>query len=55
MTGLAKRNPQNFDLRIVVSATLLQRETGGNLVEIFTNIAADSQSIHLQGKVRTHC
>ena len=53
MTELAKRNPQNFDLRIVVSATLLQRETGGNLVEIFTNIAATIRSRFIfKGKVR---
>lgn len=53
MTELAMRNPQNFDLRIVVSATLLQRETGGNLVEIFTNIAATIRSRFIfKGKVR---
>ena len=33
------RNPQNFDLKIFVSSVLLQRETGGNLIEIITNIA----------------
>ena len=53
MTELAMRNPRNFDLRIVVSATLLQRETGGNLVEIFTNIAATIRSRFIfKGKVR---
>lgn len=53
MTDMASRNPQNFDLRIVVSATLLQRETGGNLVEIFTNIAATIRSRFIfKGKVR---
>ena len=39
MTEMASRNPHNFDLRIIVSATLLQRETGGNLIEILHNIA----------------
>jgi tight adherence protein B len=34
-----KRNPANFDLKIFVSSVLLQRETGGNLIEIITNIA----------------
>jgi tight adherence protein B len=34
-----QRNPQNFDLKIFVSSVLLQRETGGNLIEIITNIA----------------
>ncbi|HTL34121.1 MAG TPA: type II secretion system F family protein [Kofleriaceae bacterium] len=33
------RNPANFDLKIFVSSVLLQRETGGNLIEIITNIA----------------
>lgn len=40
MTELAQRNPHNFDLKIFVSSVLLQRETGGNLVEILDNIAA---------------
>lgn len=53
MTEMAVRNPHNFDLRIMVSATLLQRETGGNLVEIFTNIAATIRARFLfKGKVR---
>jgi tight adherence protein B len=53
MTEMALRNPHNFDLRIVVSATLLQRETGGNLVEIFTNIAATIRARFIfKGKVR---
>jgi len=53
MTEMAVRNPHNFDLRIVVSSTLLQRETGGNLVEIFTNIAATIRARFIfKGKVR---
>ncbi|MDP6935385.1 MAG: type II secretion system F family protein [Myxococcota bacterium] len=36
---LADRNPRNFDLRLFVSAVLLQKETGGNLVEILDNIS----------------
>jgi tight adherence protein B len=53
MTEMAMRNPHNFDLRIVVSATLLQRETGGNLIEIFTNIAATIRARFIfKGKVR---
>ncbi len=40
MTDLAGRNPHNFDLKIFVSSVLLQRETGGNLIEILDNIAA---------------
>ena len=53
MMEMALRNPHNFDLRIVVSATLLQRETGGNLIEIFTNIAATIRARFIfKGKVR---
>lgn len=37
--NLCRRNPQSFDLRIFVSSVLLQRDTGGNLVEILQNIA----------------
>lgn len=33
------RNPGVFDLRLFVSSVSLQRETGGNLIEILTNIA----------------
>ena len=33
------RNPGVFDLRLFVSSILLQRETGGNLIEILENIA----------------
>jgi tight adherence protein B len=53
MTEMAQRNPHNFDLRIVVSATLLQRETGGNLIEIYRNIAATIRARFIfKGKVR---
>lgn len=37
--NLCRRNPQSFDLRIFVSSVLLQRDTGGNLVEILQGIA----------------
>ncbi|MCO4772534.1 MAG: type II secretion system F family protein [Deltaproteobacteria bacterium] len=40
LTHLAERNPSNFDLRLVVSCLLLQRQTGGNLVELLDNIAS---------------
>ena len=36
---LIKRNPKVFDLRLMVSSILLQRETGGNLIEILENIS----------------
>lgn len=39
LNSLVRRNPSNFDLKIFVSAVLLQRETGGNLIEILDNIA----------------
>jgi tight adherence protein B len=40
LVDLADRNPHNFDMRIFVSSVQLQRETGGNLVEILDNIAS---------------
>ncbi|TNE91348.1 MAG: hypothetical protein EP330_05590 [Deltaproteobacteria bacterium] len=36
---LLNRNPGIFDLQLLVSSILLQRETGGNLIEILDNIA----------------
>ena len=53
MKEMAVRNPHNFDLRIVVSATLLQRETGGNLIEILSNISSTIRGRFVfKGKVR---
>jgi len=53
MVELAERNPHNFDVRIFVSSTLLQRETGGNLIEILTNISATIRARFIfKGKVR---
>lgn len=37
--GLTDRNPNSFDLKLMVSSVLLQRETGGNLIEILENIS----------------
>lgn len=39
LQDLCERNPRNFDLRIFVSSVALQRDTGGNLIEILQNIA----------------
>ena len=39
LTKLLERNPGVFDLQLLVSSMLLQRETGGNLIEILDNIA----------------
>ncbi len=36
---LSARNPHNFDLKLFVSSVLLQRDTGGNLIEILNNIS----------------
>ncbi|MEN0064464.1 MAG: type II secretion system F family protein [Myxococcota bacterium] len=36
---LLERNPGVFDLRIFVSSVMLQRDTGGNLIEILKNIS----------------
>jgi tight adherence protein B len=38
-TKMLERNPGVFDLRLMVSSVLLQRETGGNLIEILENIS----------------
>lgn len=54
MTEMANRNPHNFDLRIFVSAVLLQRETGGNLIEILDNISATVRARFVfEAKVRS--
>ncbi|MCB9744415.1 MAG: type II secretion system F family protein [Alphaproteobacteria bacterium] len=39
MRAMGTRNGNNFDMKIFVSSVLLQRETGGNLVEILESIA----------------
>jgi tight adherence protein B len=47
------RNPGIFELRLLVSSVLLQRETGGNLIEILANIADTVRSRFVfQAKVR---
>ena len=51
--NLLDRNPDLFDLRIFVSSVLLQRETGGNLIEILDKIADTIRGRFLfQAKVR---
>lgn len=50
--NLCARNPRSFDLRIFVSSVLLQRDTGGNLVEILQSIANTIRGRFVfQGKV----
>jgi tight adherence protein B len=50
--NLCRRNPSSFDLRIFVSSVLLQRDTGGNLVEILQGIAHTiRERFVFQGKV----
>ena len=50
---MVDRNPTLFDLRLFVSSVLLQRETGGNLIEILNNISTTIRSRFLfEGKVR---
>jgi tight adherence protein B len=52
LQNLTRRNPSSFDLQIFVSSVLLQRDTGGNLVEILQNISATIRSRFVfQGKV----
>lgn len=53
LAGLVDRNPRNFDLRIFVSSVLLQRDTGGNMIEILQNISKTIRDRFLfQGKVK---
>lgn len=53
LENLVRRNPGNFDLQIFVSSVLLQRDTGGNLVEILGNISSTIRSRFIfEGKVR---
>ena len=52
LTNLLRRNPGCFDLQIFVSSVLLQRDTGGNLVEILQSIAKTVRSRFLfEGKL----
>jgi tight adherence protein B len=44
MESLVGRNPTLFDLRLFVSSLLLQRETGGNMIETLSNIAKTIRS-----------
>lgn len=39
LDGLVTRNPSLFDLRLLVSSLLLQRETGGNMIETLARIS----------------
>lgn len=56
----ANRNPDNFDIRLFVGAVLLNRETGGNLVEILEHLSEtvrerlifDSKVLALTAEVR---
>lgn len=53
LQNLTRRNPDSFDLQIFVSSVLLQRDTGGNLVEILQGIANTIRQRYVfQGKVR---
>jgi len=50
---MVARNKANFDLRIFVSSVLLQRDTGGNLIEILEQIARTIRQRYVfYGKVR---
>ncbi|MBN2798449.1 MAG: type II secretion system F family protein [Deltaproteobacteria bacterium] len=53
LTKLVDRNPDIFDLRLFVSSVLLQRETGGNLIEVLNNISGTIRARFMfQGKVK---
>ena len=54
LLNLSRRFPVN-DLLILVTAILVQKETGGNLIELLEKIAAVLRArVHLQQKVRVH-
>ncbi len=54
MHNLLARNPRNFDLRIFVSSVLLQRDTGGNMIEILQNISKTIRDRFIfHGKVKS--
>src|ERR1019366_3744731 len=54
LLNLAHRSPVS-DLKFLITAILIQKETGGNLVELLDKIAAVLRSrVHLQQKVRVH-
>jgi tight adherence protein B len=51
--NMTKRNPRNFDLRIFISSVLLQRDTGGNMIEILQNISKTIRDRFIfRGKVK---
>ncbi len=50
---LCRRNPTSFELQLFTSAVLLQRDTGGNLVELLNNLARTLRDrFTFEGKVR---
>jgi tight adherence protein B len=52
--NMTNRVPGNLDLRIMAVSLVIQRETGGNLVEILEKIGETVRSrFQFQGKVRT--
>lgn len=54
LRNLTERNPYSFDLKIFAGSVLLQRETGGNLVEILYNISSTIRGRFIfKGKVRS--
>jgi len=54
VTQMTRRAPHNRELKIFAVSVILQRETGGNLVEIAENLAElIRQRYRFQGKLRT--
>jgi|JI10StandDraft_1071094.scaffolds.fasta_scaffold353574_2 tight adherence protein B len=53
LTGLVERVPESFDVRLFVGAVLLNRDTGGNLIEVLENMAETIRDrVVFEGKVR---
>ena len=61
LLDLAARHPENFDLRLFASSVMLQRETGGDLIELLANLSEtlrqrmlfDRKALALTAEVRT--
>jgi tight adherence protein B len=52
LDNLVERLPDNFEMRFFVSSVMLQRETGGNLVEILETISETvRERVIFEGKV----
>jgi tight adherence protein B len=53
LEGLNNRVPESFELRLFTGAVMLNRDTGGNLIEILENLARTiRERVVFEGKVK---